>query len=713
MADTPDPDPGESFDDFMSRCEDETDGDTEACQTAWENRSAKVTGKRAKPAGVVHKTHAAEVEDFEFILSDESVDRMGDVIMLDGWKLAAFRKNPIALFGHNSSFPIGTWKNIRIDKGALRAKLEMAPEGTSDRIDEIRRLVNAKILKATSVGFKPIKYEPIDEKNPWDGYKFIEHELVETSVVSVPANPNALAVAKSLKVSDATLALVFAGQGKGNGSDIVRRSTGGQADTQRPITERTKAMTPSQRIKEVDGEIAVLRSSLQQHFDGLDNDDVSDDDVKKSNDLAAAIKKKSTQRESFVEMERALGLATTEETAHEIRMPTRKIDPVGTVGSQRVYAAVDKDAYKPGDYLWKSLVVLTKLQADRYRKASALDVLRETVGENDKVRAVFDALVGKAASVPALTTVTGWAAELVRIDYQGWMDQLFPLAVAPRLISRGMSFTFGPGFGIIQIPMRSATPTVAGSFVGEGAPIPVRQAGFASQQLTPKKLAVISTFSREISEHSDPQIEGILRQAILDDTAVALDSVLLDANPATAVRPAGLRNGIATLTPTAGGGFAAVVGDIKGLAAALTTATNGNLRDPVWLMSPLLELALGLIAFPNGEWAFPDIKSSGTFMGWPVIVSTTVTADTLYLVDAADFASATGAPRFDVSDQATVHMDDTNPAPISATGTPNVVAAPVRSFWQTDTLGIRMIQQTNWLMRRPGMVAYVTGVTWK
>lgn len=469
-------------------------------------------------------------------------------------------------------------------------------------------------------------------------------------------------------------------------------------------------MTPSQKIREIDGEIAVMRASLQQHFDGLDNDNISDEDLKKSNDLAAAIKKKSTQRESFIEMERALGLATTEETeAHEIRMPTRKIE-LPAAGGARVYAEAGK-AYKPGDHTWKALVVLTKLQGDRYRKSSSLDVLRETVGENDKVRAVFDALIGKAATVPALTTATGWAAELVRTDIQGFMDQLMPIAVAPRLISRGLAFSFGTN-GIISIPMRSATPTVAGSFVGEGAPIPVRQAAFTAQQLIPKKLAVISTFSREISEHSDPQIEGILRQAILDDTAVALDSVLLDAGAATAVRPAGLRNGVSTLTPTAGGGFAAVVGDVKGLAGALTTATLGNLRQPVWLMSPALELALMLTVLPNGAWAFPEIKN-GSFMGWPTIVSATVTADTLFLVEAADFASASGDPRFDVSDQATVHMDDTTPLPISATGTPNVVAAPVRSFWQTDTLGIRMVQSMNWIMRRPAMVAYVTGVTWK
>ena len=256
------------------------------------------------------------------------------------------------------------------------------------------------------------------------------------------------------------------------------------------------------------------------------------------------------------------------------------------------------------------------------------------------------------------------------------------------------------------------SPTIAGSFVGEGAPIPVRQGAFTAVQLIPKKVAVITTFSREISEHSDPAIEGILRDAITTDTAVAVDSVLMDNNPATAIRPAGLRNGVATLTPTAGGGFAAVVGDVKLLAGAMLTATLGNVRSPVWLMSPTLVLALRLTVAPNGALVFADEINRGTFMGWPYIESPNVTADTLFLIDAADFMSASGDPRFDVSDQATVHMEDSAPAAI-VPGPSGPASAPVRSFWQTDTLGIRMIMPLNWAFRRPAMIAYISGVTWK
>ena len=112
----------------------------------------------------MHKTHAGQIDGSEYILSDETPDRIGDIIEANGWRLDNFKRNPIALFGHRSDFVIGTWKNLRVEKGELRGHLELAPAGTSDRIDEIRRLVDAGILRATSVGFRPIKHAPLDQR---------------------------------------------------------------------------------------------------------------------------------------------------------------------------------------------------------------------------------------------------------------------------------------------------------------------------------------------------------------------------------------------------------------------------------------------------------------------------------------------------------------------------------------------------------------------
>jgi len=242
----------------------------------------------------------------------------------------------------------------------------------------------------------------------------------------------------------------------------------------------------------------------------------------------------------------------------------------------------------------------------------------------------------------------------------------------------------------------------------------VRQGAFTAAVLTPKKMGVITTYTREISEHSVPAIEGLLRQAISEDTAVSLDSVLIDANPATTVRPAGLLNGVSALTPTAGGGFNAIVGDIKQLTGALITGTQGHLRSPAWLMNPQQVNSAGLIAAPGvGAFPFRDELAGGKLQGYPIIDSGTVPMGTVIIVDAADFVVVGGeAPRFDVSDQATLHEEDTTPLPIGAPGTPPVVAAPVRSLFQTDSLALRLILPVNWVLRRSGVVAWTQGVTW-
>jgi len=162
---------------------------------------------------IIHKVHAEKLSGMSFVLSDETPDRMGDVIMANGWETANFKKNPIALFGHRSDFPLGSWKNLRVEKTRLIGDLSMAPEGTSDRIDEMRRLVEADVLKAVSVGFRDLESVPLDPKSPFGGVKFLKSELVECSLVAIPANPNALAISKSLNISPDVQSIVFAEHG--------------------------------------------------------------------------------------------------------------------------------------------------------------------------------------------------------------------------------------------------------------------------------------------------------------------------------------------------------------------------------------------------------------------------------------------------------------------------------------------------------------------
>jgi hypothetical protein len=146
----------------------------------------------------------------------------------------------------------------------------------------------------------------------------------------------------------------------------------------------------------------------------------------------------------------------------------------------------------------------------------------------------------------------------------------------------------------------------------------------------------------------------------------------------------------------------------------LINNTKGNLRKPTWLMNIGDVNSASFIVAPNtGVFPWKAELAVGRLNNWPVIDSGTVPPHTVVLLDAADFVTVGGdGPRFEISDQATLHEEDTAPAPIIAGPAPGTPAVPVRSLWQTDTLALRMIQRLNWTVRRPGMIAAVTGATW-
>src|SRR5215207_3857236 len=202
-------------------------------------------------------------DDLEFVLSDDTKDRMGDVIDAKGWVLANFKKNPIALFNHSSNFPIGTWTNVRVEGKRLVGNLKLAAEGTSDRIDEILRLVEQGILRAVSVGFSPIEREALADNS---GILFKKQELLETSLVSVPANPSAVQLARSLHVSDETINLVF-GKHANNTHGVVTRGSSGEPAVIPPVRKNTPMTPISQRIENTQNEVVRLKDILTAEVD--------------------------------------------------------------------------------------------------------------------------------------------------------------------------------------------------------------------------------------------------------------------------------------------------------------------------------------------------------------------------------------------------------------------------------------------------------------
>jgi hypothetical protein len=139
---------------------------------------------------------------------------MGDVIDPKGWQLDNFKLQSDGVI--QSQFLVSNRDMGRCEGSGRRfvGKLKLAARGTSDRIDEIISLVEQGILRAVSVGFSPIERKPLDD----GGIRFTKQELLETSLVSIPANPAAVQLAKSLHVSDATMNVVF---GKHATADVI------------------------------------------------------------------------------------------------------------------------------------------------------------------------------------------------------------------------------------------------------------------------------------------------------------------------------------------------------------------------------------------------------------------------------------------------------------------------------------------------------------
>jgi len=178
--------------------------------------------------------------------------------------------------------------------------------------------------------------------------------------------------------------------------------------------------------------------------------------------------------------------------------------------------------------------------------------------------------------------------------------------------------------------------------------------------------------------------------------------------PGGQVKPRGNRRGL-----WIGGGIAAVVGDLKALVGALTTNLYGNIRTPAWLMNPGEMLSASLATAANtGLFPFMDQIDRGVLGGIPIIDSATVPSKTVILIDASDFVTMNGdAVRMELSDTATLHMEDTTPLDL-VSGSPGTVASPQRSLFQTDSIALRMIAPLNWAIRRPGTVAWTQNVTW-
>lgn len=151
-----------------------------------------------------HKTLAIEVVEKnenggQITISTAAVDRDRDRVMPLGANLDNYKANPVVQWGHNYKDPwatIGKTTQLDITEKGISASFEFRqPVNDSDPMAIIRSLWDSGLVKTASIGFNPLQWD----ENDHGGYDFNEWELLEWSLVPIPANQEALRLAvKSL-----------------------------------------------------------------------------------------------------------------------------------------------------------------------------------------------------------------------------------------------------------------------------------------------------------------------------------------------------------------------------------------------------------------------------------------------------------------------------------------------------------------------------------
>ena len=248
----------------------------------WSPASGSVKTWTEKDDGEEH--HYARVP-----VSSTSEDRDGDEFSEDGLAdlKSQFDGDALNLFpdhgaseDKHSRYPwkdiMGLWESAEIDGGTLYATVRFNRQ--NEDADLLRRYLDEGMAVGFSVGFRPKEYD-----GSWEeGYVFHEVDLVETSSVGIPSNPDGVAAMSA--TDDAWRKELDAGDG-----DDAADTTDDADDMSNTDTESEKSDTDS--TDDEPTELEELRALVREQSENVQtlSDDVEDlrdsvDDLSKSDD---------------------------------------------------------------------------------------------------------------------------------------------------------------------------------------------------------------------------------------------------------------------------------------------------------------------------------------------------------------------------------------------------------------------------------------------
>lgn len=193
----------------------------------------------------------------QFVACTEGIKRDGNRVRNDGWSFDNFAKNPQFLWAHDyGSLPIGKhvdWKVDKVDgEPVLRLWSKFCSEDLYPFADKVRKMYEQGFLRAGSIGWIPLEYETIVDKNGYTvGFDFTKNDLLEFSAVPVPSDPNALieAVQRGVLSSEDMEKLVRNGKGQENLGVSYRLSN--QDHAPEAVSEKEVTIVDVEENKEI------------------------------------------------------------------------------------------------------------------------------------------------------------------------------------------------------------------------------------------------------------------------------------------------------------------------------------------------------------------------------------------------------------------------------------------------------------------------------
>lgn len=638
------------------------------------------------------------------IATSPSPDRVGDIVEPLGVKF----KNPMPLLHqHDSSRPVGT---VRFDKPTkagitFEAKLPTIdePGPLKDRVDTAWGEVKSGLVRAVSIGFRALEYSVMDD----GGYRFMESEVLELSLVTIPANADATIL--SIKSIDTQLR---AASGTKQRAVVSLRPAGASASTQRP--KEAKSMNVSDQIKSLEATRAAKAARMEEvmkaSVDAGRTTDASE--AEEFDTIEQEVAQIDKDLERLRKLEKAQAAAAKPVIATDVTTTQRgsEVRGGGVIAVQRK--------------LEKGIQFARFVGCMAMAKGSASEALNlaKQIFPNEKplhdTLSVHTRMNGemvlRAAVAAGTTTDSSWAGPLVQYTdmVEEFIEFLRPQTIIGKFGTNGV-----PSLRRVPFNIRVPRQTSGGSasWVGEKAPKPVTSFAFDNVTLQWAKLAAISVITDELARFSSPSAETIIRDQLAAAIVQQSDSDFVNpANAGTAnVKPASITNGVTAISTT-GTNADAVRTDVANIFQPWINA-NMTPSSAVWIMSATTALKLSLMRNSLGQREFPDVTMmGGRFEGLPVIVSETLgllstgspSSPIVILANANDIMLADdGQVTIDVSREASLQMD-------SAPDNPPTASTVFQSLWQTNSIGIKAERYINWVKARPQAVQYLDSVNW-